>query len=250
MRKVFEHPHNRNAAEGLRQTATWLLGGMPSFMSSIHLDLDAGFGAFASINAQQNYRPVPVTAYATRLYRAAAVKGAVPKAPVIDPDADLVPGDYVGSYSHADGRSIAVTASGKRLSFALDGKTYALESLGNDKFVCVDPAWRLFTFLFTRAKPADKVAKDDIGARGGARRAAVGGFVRRHHAAGQPWRRPVQAGGRGGDPGYRGVFGRWRVAANDGGVGDGADPAGGSVLRIGMRRGEVWCSCASTNPGP
>ncbi len=134
-------------------------GGMVSFMSSIHLDLDAGFGAFASINAQQNYRPVPVTAYATRLYRAAAVKGAVPKAPVIDPDADLVPGDYVGSYSHADGRSIAVTASGKRLSFALDGKTYALESLGNDKFVCVDPAWRLFTFLFTRAKPADKVAK-------------------------------------------------------------------------------------------
>jgi D-alanyl-D-alanine carboxypeptidase len=134
-------------------------GGMESFMSSIHLDLDAGFGAFASINAQQNYRPVPVTAYATRLYRAAAVKGAVPRAPVIDPDADLVPGDYVGSYSHADGRSIAVTASGKRLSFALDGKTYALESLGSDKFVCVDPAWRLFTFLFTRAKPADKVAK-------------------------------------------------------------------------------------------
>jgi CubicO group peptidase (beta-lactamase class C family) len=134
-------------------------GGMPSFMSSIHIDLDAGFGAFASINAQQNYRPVPVTAYATKLYRAAATKSAPPKAPVIDPDADLVPGDYVGSFAHADGRSIAVTASGKRLSISVDGKVSALESLGSDRFVCLDPAWRLFTFLFTRAKPADKVAK-------------------------------------------------------------------------------------------
>ncbi|MDB5712163.1 MAG: beta-lactamase [Sphingomonas bacterium] len=134
-------------------------GGMESFMSSIHIDLDAGFGAFASINAQQNYRPVPVTAFATKLYRAAATKGAVPKAPVVDPDADLVPADYVGDYSHADGRRITVTASGKRLSFSVDGKVHALESLGDDKFVCRDPAWRLFTFLFTRAKRASEVAK-------------------------------------------------------------------------------------------
>lgn len=127
-------------------------GGMQSFMSSIHLDLDAGFGAFASINAQQNYRPVPVTAYATRLYRAAATKSAPPKAPVIDPDADLVPADYVGTYTHKDGRSIAVAASGKGLRLVADGKVYALDSLGSDKFVSTDPAWRLFTFLFTRAK--------------------------------------------------------------------------------------------------
>ena len=134
-------------------------GGMPSFMSSIHIDLDAGFGAFASINAQQNYRPAPVTSYAIQLYRAAATKSAAPKAPVIDPDADLVPADYTGTYTHADGRSITVTASGKSLRFSVDGKSYALESLGEDKFACFDPAWRLFTFLFTRAKPADKVAK-------------------------------------------------------------------------------------------
>jgi hypothetical protein len=129
-------------------------GGMQSFMSSIHLDLENGFGAFASINAQQNYRPVPVTAYATRLYRAAATKSAAPKVPVVDPDADLVPADYVGSYAHKDGRSIAVTANGKSLGFAIDGKSYTLDSLGSDKFVCTDPRWRLFTFLFSRAKPA------------------------------------------------------------------------------------------------
>jgi CubicO group peptidase (beta-lactamase class C family) len=134
-------------------------GGMQSFMSSIHIDLDAGFGAFASINAQQNYRPVPVTAYATRLYRAAAAKSASPKMPAVDPDAGLVTADYAGTYTHKDGRSIVVTASGKDLRFAVDGKAHVLDNLGDDRFACTDPAWRLFTFLFTRAKRADDVAK-------------------------------------------------------------------------------------------
>ena len=44
-------------------------GGMVSFMSAIHLDLDAGFGAFASINAQLGYRPNPVVQFALRLLR-------------------------------------------------------------------------------------------------------------------------------------------------------------------------------------
>lgn len=127
-------------------------GGMQSFMSSLHLDLENGFGAFASINAQQNYRPTAVTAYATRLYRAASAKSAPPKRPPAGLDADLVPADYVGTYTHKDGRSITVATSGAGLRFSVDGKVYALDSLGGDRFACTDPAWRLFTFLFTRAK--------------------------------------------------------------------------------------------------
>jgi D-alanyl-D-alanine carboxypeptidase len=42
-------------------------GGMSCFASSIHLDLDGGVAAFASINAMQGYRPTAVTQYAVQL---------------------------------------------------------------------------------------------------------------------------------------------------------------------------------------
>ena len=45
-------------------------GGMIAFASSIHVDLDGGVAAFASINAMQGYRPTAVTEYAARLLRA------------------------------------------------------------------------------------------------------------------------------------------------------------------------------------
>ena len=45
-------------------------GGMNCFASSIHVDLDGGVAAFASINAMQGYRPTPVTQYAVQLLRA------------------------------------------------------------------------------------------------------------------------------------------------------------------------------------
>src|SRR5262249_42468681 len=38
-------------------------GGMISFMSAIQMDLEEGVGVFASINAQQGYRPNPVCMY-------------------------------------------------------------------------------------------------------------------------------------------------------------------------------------------
>src|SRR5262249_43479229 len=41
-------------------------GGMISFASAIHVDLDEGVGAFASINAMQGYRPNPVAQFAIR----------------------------------------------------------------------------------------------------------------------------------------------------------------------------------------
>ena len=45
-------------------------GGMNCFASSIHVDLDGGVAAFASINAMQGYRPTAVTQYAVQLLRA------------------------------------------------------------------------------------------------------------------------------------------------------------------------------------
>ncbi len=44
-------------------------GGMTSFMSSLLVDIDNGVGAFASVNAQQGYRPTAVTQFAVQLMR-------------------------------------------------------------------------------------------------------------------------------------------------------------------------------------
>ena len=75
-------------------------GGMASFMSALFLDLDAGAGAFSSINAQQGYRPTPVSQYAVQLMSAAAANKPAPAAPEItDPNAVKNAADYVGTYT-------------------------------------------------------------------------------------------------------------------------------------------------------
>ena len=72
-------------------------GGMASFMSAMNLDLDAGVGAFSSINAQQGYRPTPVAQYAVQLMGASAANKPAPAAPVIeDPKVIKNSADYVG----------------------------------------------------------------------------------------------------------------------------------------------------------
>lgn len=56
-------------------------GGMVSFMSAIYLNLSRGVAAFASINAQQGYRPMPVARFATEAL--AATNGKLPLPPPI-----------------------------------------------------------------------------------------------------------------------------------------------------------------------
>ena len=59
-------------------------GGMISFMSAIYLNLSRGVAAFASINAQQGYRPMPVARFATDLL-AASKSNLVPPAQIAMP---------------------------------------------------------------------------------------------------------------------------------------------------------------------
>ena len=59
-------------------------GGMVSFMSSMMVDIDDGVGGFASVNAQQGYRPNPVVRYAIELMRARRKGAALPEMP--EPD--------------------------------------------------------------------------------------------------------------------------------------------------------------------
>ena len=50
-------------------------------MSAMHVDLDGGVAAFASINAGQGYRPNPVTQFAVQLMNAQAQGKPLPRPP-------------------------------------------------------------------------------------------------------------------------------------------------------------------------
>src|SRR6185503_20227274 len=73
-------------------------GGMVSFSSAMQVDLDAGFGAFASVNASlAGYRPNAVAVYALSVLRAAAEgKPLPPMPPLEDPYKVANAADYAG----------------------------------------------------------------------------------------------------------------------------------------------------------
>ena len=86
-------------------------GGTTGFASSILVDLDAGAGAFASINAMQEYRPKPVAKYAVDLLYAEKSEHGLPPAPSIaNPLVSLQPQHFTGRYTAANGDTLTVAA--------------------------------------------------------------------------------------------------------------------------------------------
>ena len=75
-------------------------GGMVAFSSSIDVDLTAGVGAFASVNANlRGYRPVAVTRYAIDLLNASLAGEPLPDAPASPPSPTEIKNadDYSGT---------------------------------------------------------------------------------------------------------------------------------------------------------
>ncbi len=135
-------------------------GGMVAFASSMHVDLDGGVAAFASINAMQGYRPVPVTEYAVRLLRASHEAQALPAPPaLVDPrDVDNA-ADYAGTFTAGDGGKLVFAADGKRLSLIDGGQAIPLQLRGRDIFITtVAGQFAYHGFNFGR-KEADANAK-------------------------------------------------------------------------------------------
>lgn len=115
-------------------------GGMISFASSIHVDLDGGVAAFASINAMQGYRPVDVTQYAVRLLRAEReTKPLPPPPPLTDPCVAENAADYAGTFTATDGRKLVFTVNEKRVSVMENDKTVLLQHNGGDHFISTVP---------------------------------------------------------------------------------------------------------------
>jgi len=129
-------------------------GGMVSFSSAMQVDLDAGFGAFASVNASlAGYRPNAVAAYALAVLRAEADKKPLPAPPEFD-DPYKVPkaAEYAGTYTAPEGRKLVLVTEGEHLNLIHEGEKVILERIGPDDFYVSHPALELFPLSFGRAE--------------------------------------------------------------------------------------------------
>jgi CubicO group peptidase (beta-lactamase class C family) len=132
-------------------------GGMVSFMSAMHVDLDGGFGAFASINAQQGYRPNPVAQYALKLMRATAEGSKLPDPPSAnDPMRISNAADYLGVYTGPNGQKLVVTGREGRLLVEITDDTFELQRGGSpDQFILLSKIPTYFPLVFGRQKEDD-----------------------------------------------------------------------------------------------
>jgi len=140
-------------------------GGMISFASSMHVDLDEGVGAFASINAMQGYRPNPVAQYAIQLMRAQRSGKTLPVAPTIRAATHIEnAADFAGTYYSIDGRALNFLAEGDNLFLARKDQKIALEASGDGVFVAPDTYFSRFSLAFGRADAKDpKSAVVEVG---------------------------------------------------------------------------------------
>ncbi|HWM91523.1 MAG TPA: serine hydrolase domain-containing protein [Thermoanaerobaculia bacterium] len=122
-------------------------GGMVSFSSAMQVDLDSGFGAFASVNASlAGYRPNAVAAYAL-----AALRGPIPAAPAFDDPFKVAnAADYAGTYTAPGGQNLVIASAGDRLELVHKGERLPLERAAPDHFLVSDDAFPLFPLSFGR----------------------------------------------------------------------------------------------------
>jgi len=131
-------------------------GGMVSFMSALQVDIDEGVGGFASVNAQQGYRPNPVIRYAIQLMRARRRGVALPAMPEADDAVRVENADeYAGIYAMpGSSRVLEVVADREKLFVVHEGARVPLERLADaDRFVARHPALGRFAFSFGRKDP-------------------------------------------------------------------------------------------------
>ena len=109
-------------------------GGMNCFASSIHVDMDGGYAAFASINAMQGYRPTAVTQYAVQLLRAERSKPLPAAEPLPDPASVDNAADYAGLFRGSQGE-LTFKAQGHQLLMMHAGEEIALQRSEGDSFL-------------------------------------------------------------------------------------------------------------------
>jgi CubicO group peptidase (beta-lactamase class C family) len=137
-------------------------GGMVSFMSAMHIDLDEGVGAFASINAMQGYRPNPVAIYALKCMRAVNESKPMPEMPPKNPPTKIPDvRDYAGVFTAPDGRKLQFVTIGDNL-FLLHKEQRVPVEASPSGLIARHPDFMRYVFVFNRGKenkgPAIEVA--------------------------------------------------------------------------------------------
>jgi len=131
-------------------------GGMVSFASAMHVDVDLGIGAFASINAMQGYRPNPVAQYAIQLMRAVREAKPLPEPPKISDPAEVTNAEqYSGTYLDGRGHRLEFVGQNSKLQLVRDDRRITMESAGEDRFLAPEGPLRKFFFVFGRADQRD-----------------------------------------------------------------------------------------------
>jgi D-alanyl-D-alanine carboxypeptidase len=127
-------------------------GGMNCFASSIHVDLDGGVAAFASINAMQGYRPTPVTQYAIQLLRAQREAKPLPAASALTDETEVEnAAEYAGVFRGTDGRELVFKAASKKLLLVDGGQEIVLQRREGDSFLStVQGVFSAFSLTFAR----------------------------------------------------------------------------------------------------
>jgi len=126
-------------------------GGMVSFSSSFHVDVESGIGAFAStpLSAFVEYRPRLLTRFAVDALTNAAAGRPLPSPPPLDVRLPA-PAAYVGEYEGPSG-SFEVRA-GTPLMIIANGQSAPLQPWGGDIFRTTHPSFRQFSLMFDRTK--------------------------------------------------------------------------------------------------
>lgn len=128
-------------------------GGMVAFSSSMDIDVTAGIGAFASVNANlRGYRPVAVTRYAVDLFNASLAAKSLPDPPAAPPSPAEVKNaaDYAGLYTTTDGKKLELSAEGDKLFLVHGNRKVVLERAGTDRFFVKHPDFDRFLLGFER----------------------------------------------------------------------------------------------------
>jgi len=128
-------------------------GDMPGFASSMHADVEAGFGVVVLINGMEweDY-PIDVVRYGLRLLRAHAAGDALPEASP-RPDQAAVPNveDYAGSYRDPEtGSDLVLVAENNGMAAEVDGKRARLLRTNEDRFLLPMPDFERFELRAVR----------------------------------------------------------------------------------------------------
>lgn len=134
-------------------------GGMVGYISEISIDIEAGIGILALINA--NLEVQNIVRDAMRVLRAALTGRPLPELSSFDMLGVENPDDYVGRFVSAS-RTLEVFKDGNRVSLRLQGKTLNMHPRGKESLYVDHPELRMFRMIF--AKHEGKVIGVSYGA--------------------------------------------------------------------------------------